>query len=177
MTELCCEYLSVQCIWLYVLIMPRTCFRVNPHSIVSWMSRNSLLEGGTKSELSHMNYNMWTITYFPKGKKHTLIKFRDKFSFFGHLMYFITVSSNEWVSLIMETSFKIILLFYILLLSLHLERICRGWFSEFLNLISNKRIWRNRTGGKKFWLHIYHESFHWVWFLSFEKKRFFVGVF
>ena len=41
MIELCCEYLSVRCIWLYVLIMSRTCFRVNPHSIVAWMSRNS----------------------------------------------------------------------------------------------------------------------------------------
>ena len=35
MIELCCEYLSVRCIWLYVLIMSRTRFRVNPHSIVS----------------------------------------------------------------------------------------------------------------------------------------------
>ena len=31
MIELCCEFLSVQCIWLHVLIMLR---RVNPHSIV-----------------------------------------------------------------------------------------------------------------------------------------------
>ena len=34
MTELCCEYLSVRCIWLYVIIMSRTSFGVNPHSIV-----------------------------------------------------------------------------------------------------------------------------------------------
>ena len=34
MIELCCEFLSVQCIWLYVIIMSRTSFRVNPHSIV-----------------------------------------------------------------------------------------------------------------------------------------------
>ena len=32
MIELCCEYLSVRCIWLYVIIMSRTSFRVNPHS-------------------------------------------------------------------------------------------------------------------------------------------------
>ena len=31
-------------------IIPHTCFRVNPHSIVAWMSRNSLLKAGTKSE-------------------------------------------------------------------------------------------------------------------------------
>ena len=34
MIELCCEYLSVRCIWLYVIIMSHTSFRVNPHSIV-----------------------------------------------------------------------------------------------------------------------------------------------
>ena len=48
---LSCEYLSVRCIWLYLLIMSRTRFRVNPHSIVAWMSRNSLLEAGAKSEI------------------------------------------------------------------------------------------------------------------------------
>ena len=47
--ELCCQYLSVRCIWLYVLIMSRTRFRVNPRSIVAWMSRNSLLKAGTKT--------------------------------------------------------------------------------------------------------------------------------
>ena len=37
--------------WLYILIMSRTHFRVNLHSIVAWMSRNSLVEAGTKSEV------------------------------------------------------------------------------------------------------------------------------
>ena len=32
--ELCHEYLSVRCIWLYVIIMSRTSFRVKLHSIV-----------------------------------------------------------------------------------------------------------------------------------------------
>ena len=36
--------------WLYVLVMSRTRFGVNPHSIVAWMSRNSFLEAGAKSE-------------------------------------------------------------------------------------------------------------------------------
>ena len=40
--ELCSEYLSARCIWLYVLVMSRKRFRVNTHSIVAWMSRNSL---------------------------------------------------------------------------------------------------------------------------------------
>ena len=33
-----------------LLVMSRTRFRVNPHSIVAWMPRNSLLEAGAKSE-------------------------------------------------------------------------------------------------------------------------------
>ena len=32
--ELCCEYSSVRCIWLHVIIMSRTSFRVNLHSVV-----------------------------------------------------------------------------------------------------------------------------------------------
>ena len=31
--------------------MSRTYFKVNPHSIVAWMSRNLLLEAGAKSEV------------------------------------------------------------------------------------------------------------------------------
>ena len=38
MIELCCEYLSVRSIRLYVRIMSHTRFRVNPHSIVAWKS-------------------------------------------------------------------------------------------------------------------------------------------
>ena len=62
MDEPCCSAISFNLIsmqsypmnWelfvLYVLVMSRTRFRVNPHSIVAWMSRNSLLEAGAKSE-------------------------------------------------------------------------------------------------------------------------------
>ena len=45
------EYLYVLCIWLYVIIMLHTRFRVNLHSIVAWMSRHSLLETGAISEV------------------------------------------------------------------------------------------------------------------------------
>ena len=34
MIELCYEYLFVRCIWLYVIVMSRTRFRVNPHSLL-----------------------------------------------------------------------------------------------------------------------------------------------
>ena len=46
MIELCCEYLPVRCIWLHILIMSRTLFKVNPHLIFAWMWRSSLLETG-----------------------------------------------------------------------------------------------------------------------------------
>ena len=51
MIELCFEYLSVRCIWLYVIIMSRARFRVNLHSIVAWVSRNSLFEAGPISDV------------------------------------------------------------------------------------------------------------------------------
>ena len=37
--------------YLYVLIMSHTLVRVNPHSIVAKISKNSLLEMGAKSEV------------------------------------------------------------------------------------------------------------------------------
>ena len=51
MIELCCEYLYVQYIWLYVLIMSGTRFRVNPHLIIALLSRNSLLKADAISEV------------------------------------------------------------------------------------------------------------------------------
>ena len=37
--------------WLYVLIMSCACWRVNPHSILACMSRNSFPEAGAKFEI------------------------------------------------------------------------------------------------------------------------------
>ena len=37
--------------WLHAFIMSRTRFRVNPHSVLAWMSRNSLLKAGAKSKV------------------------------------------------------------------------------------------------------------------------------
>ena len=45
------KHLSVKiAVQLYVLIMSRTRFRVNPYSIVAWKSRNFLLETGAICE-------------------------------------------------------------------------------------------------------------------------------
>ena len=50
MLELFSEYLYVRCIWLYLVVMSRAPFRVTPHSIFAWISRNSLLKAGAKCE-------------------------------------------------------------------------------------------------------------------------------
>ena len=56
--------------WMNVLVMWHTRFRVNPHSIVAWISRNSLLEARAKSEsLSDCN---WTRTQNHLVRKRTL---------------------------------------------------------------------------------------------------------
>ena len=39
MSKLCCHYLLVRCIWLCFMILSRASFKVNPHSIIAWMSR------------------------------------------------------------------------------------------------------------------------------------------
>ena len=49
---LICEYLTLRIIWLHVFITSCTHFRVNPHSIVAWMSKNFLLRTGVKSEVT-----------------------------------------------------------------------------------------------------------------------------
>ena len=41
MIELCCDYFSVWSVWLYVLVMSRTRFRVDTHFIACWMNIQS----------------------------------------------------------------------------------------------------------------------------------------
>ena len=71
MIELCCEYLSVWCIWLYVLALSHTRFRVNPHSIVwpvwlnGWVFIYELSGCGFESSCSHLN--CWFCTCFEQG--------------------------------------------------------------------------------------------------------------
>ena len=51
MIKLSFEFLSVRTIWLYVLIISRMHFGMNPHSTVAWLWRNCLLKTGAKAEL------------------------------------------------------------------------------------------------------------------------------
>ena len=65
MIELCSEYLSAQCIWLYVLVVSHTCFRVSP--------RYSCLK--VKELLAWSRHKIWSLSslsnsnYFTSAKK------------------------------------------------------------------------------------------------------------
>ena len=54
MIELCCEYLSVQCIWLHVIIMSLVSFRVNPHHVACLIVKE-LLAGSRR--------HFWSLSY------------------------------------------------------------------------------------------------------------------
>ena len=45
------QYLSLEGIWLYVIVMAGKKFRLNPQSLVVWMLSILLLEAGAKSEV------------------------------------------------------------------------------------------------------------------------------
>ena len=44
LVDLSCDYLSLCCIWLYILVMLRTSFRVNSISIFAWISKKPQLK-------------------------------------------------------------------------------------------------------------------------------------
>ena len=65
MIELCSEYLSARYIWLYVFVISRTRFRVNPHSKLpecqgtpcNWQSLNlQISQSKLVSECSHLTF-------------------------------------------------------------------------------------------------------------------------
>ena len=97
MTQLSCEYLSVRCIWLNVLVMSRTRFRVNPHSIACLEQEVPWHSG---------NYRVWI--HSESGCTLNYFKLYFVFEFFGvHLLRsFIkrqtsgTSSDNEWQRLV-----------------------------------------------------------------------------
>ena len=93
MIELCFEYLSVRCIWQYVLVMLRTSFRLNPHSIVAWMSCAYFEEG---VPWPSGNYGAWIhseTTWHDKNIQsylNLLVFISDHFS--GVFLTWVTIS-------------------------------------------------------------------------------------
>ena len=72
MIELCCEYLSVRCIWLYVFPILCTPFKANSHSIVVWMSKNSFLQN--RRQIWSLSHWQGTRTHVCKRKLNHLDK-------------------------------------------------------------------------------------------------------
>ena len=60
MIELCWNYVSLWCIWLYVLVVSCTRFRVNPHSIVDMTRSYSQIHHTDKySQYSSIIWPVW----------------------------------------------------------------------------------------------------------------------
>ena len=75
MIKLCSEYLSVRCIWLYVIIMSCMSFRVNPNSIVCLNGKELLAQrrchigslSGAKVIWTHSHLvRKWTLNHLAK---------------------------------------------------------------------------------------------------------------
>ena len=105
MTELCCECLSVPSIWLYVIIMLHTCFGVNLHSIVAWVSRNCLLETDTIICISDSN-RIWahnhlvhkrTLEHLPRLAKWLSCVVSYLHGAFNYMLLSCQVSVSEWI--------------------------------------------------------------------------------
>ena len=71
MIELGFEYLSLRWNLLYVNIMSRRRFRVNPHYVASWMSRNSL-DNNEKNYFSDLSDSNEFCTHIHLIRKHAL---------------------------------------------------------------------------------------------------------
>ena len=70
MIKLCCKYLSVGCIGVYVIIMSRTSFRVNPHTTVCLNVEE--LHARSRSHISSLNDSNETRTHNHFVRKGTL---------------------------------------------------------------------------------------------------------
>ena len=88
MTEPCCENLSVKCIWLYVLAMSRTTFKVNQHSIVAWILRKFLL--WRRRKILILSNSNWT-------GSHNHLVYQQAPNHFAEL--------TKWLSCFLSTSF------------------------------------------------------------------------
>ena len=66
--QLSFEYLSLLCIWLYLIIISRTQFTVNPHTIFAWFSKNSLLN--VKELLPRNRRDIWSLSDCIETRTH-----------------------------------------------------------------------------------------------------------
>ena len=98
-------------IWLYVSIISRTRFRVNLHSAVAWISRNSSLETGEKFKWQQRNSKYIINNCYTINMKKYLHPRQG--SYFGPLNFiFSALSQKIWYSC--HEQKKIILLKHLL---------------------------------------------------------------
>ena len=100
MIELCCEYLSLQSSWLYVIIMLRTDFRVNTHSLFAWMSRTRVSLQSLKFQISCLFQERNSLTFILKCVRDMIITYSqmhraDKYSHYSSIIW--SVWPNGWV--------------------------------------------------------------------------------
>ena len=88
MIEQCCENLSVWCIWLYVIIMLHTSFRVNPHSIVCLNVKKLLAPSMCHVRILSDSNRIWTVQISTHNQT-------DKHS--QHSSIILPVWLNGWV--------------------------------------------------------------------------------
>ena len=104
MIELCCEYLSVRCIWQYVIIMSHTSFRVNPHSIVCL---------NVKELLAQRRRHIWSLSDSNEIRTHNHLVHKQTLNHLAKL-----ASLAKWLSVRLRTKW---LWVRITLLSLKLQ--------------------------------------------------------
>ena len=90
MTEPCSEYLYYGAFRLYVLVISRTCFSVNPHSVKELLARN-------KRKIWSLSDCNWTRIYnhlVRKGKPNHLAKLAEWLSFVCEYLFVLCILSE-----------------------------------------------------------------------------------
>ena len=86
MIELWCGNLSARCVWLYVIIMSRTSFRVNPHPIVCL---------NVMEHLARSNHHIWSLSDMNQIRTHDHLVGKQRLN---HL-----VKLAKWFSCVVST--------------------------------------------------------------------------
>ena len=104
MIELCCEHLSVRCIWLYIIIMSRMSFRVDPHPIVCL---------NVKELLARSRRHIWSLSNSNEIRTHNHVVRKQTLNHLAKLAkwlsYVVSTLRCIWMYFIImsRTSFRV----------------------------------------------------------------------
>ena len=127
----CVEVLFVWCIWLYVLIMSRTRFRLNPHSV--WMSK--------LPECQRSVYRVWIDSETCTWHVRTYSQMHRTYKYSQHSSIIWPVWLNDWVSVRLRTKWLWVRV-QLQSLKLHISRLLRARSSlTFRQLQSVDSLW------------------------------------